>query len=397
MWNAGRIDQLPSPYYGFQTTDFVGGHGTGVYGEYLNWLEQNHADALKYMSLRSDHNTYRGAFQCYNWGLPEELHYNRWVSQRSCSFLEEVAQSGEPFFLWCSFPDPHPTVMAPEPWCTMYDPEAVSPPVPGPKSVDGLPQFYKDAYANDGVIIAGIGSVSAGEARVMKAITYGMVSFIDQEVGRVMGKLEELGLVEDTIVIFVSDHGDMMGDHGLARKGPFQYLGAIQVPCVWNWRDHLSPELRSEGLASHLDFAPTILDLCGIPAHPNIVCRTWGGHPDRQPPVFPGRSLRPQLEGKAEKVHDYVIHENDMDLHALRIRTFITDRYRLSIFPGLPYGELFDLQEDPDELCNLWENPDWADVKNRLCMEFLEAYAVQDPATPKVMHTQKIVGQPRWR
>ncbi len=397
LWDSGKMESLPSPYYGFQTTDFVGGHGYYLWGEYVNWLRESHPDAVPLLSKEHPANTFRNAQQCYTWSLPQELHYNRWIADRSISFIREVADSEYPFFLWCSFPDPHHPFISPEPWAGMYNPDEVS---LGPRrdgEFDILPPFYKKAFENKEPIISPLGSVSDREFREIIALTYGMVSHVDQEVGRVMQTLAELGLVEDTIVFFLSDHGDMLSDHRLLYKGPYQFRGAIQVPFICSWKGHLAADTETEGLSSHIDLAPTILDLCDIPLHSDTRVRFEGMVDyDNPPPPLPGKSLRPQLEGRADKVHDYVIHETDMDANGLRIRTFITERYRFTVYPGKPWGELFDLLEDPDELYNLWDSPDYQELKDDLYREFLEAYILQEPAVPKVMHTEKILGQHYW-
>lgn len=87
--------------------------------------------------------------------------------------------------------------------------------------------------------------------------------------------------------------------------------------------------------------------------------------------------------GEPESVRDGVVVENDEDYLGQRVRTYVTDRYKLTAYPGEKYGELFDLREDPDELHNRWDDPDYAAVKADLYRSFLEAYARGDPAVPR--------------
>jgi len=220
-----------------------------------------------------------------------------------------------------------------------------------------------------------------------------MVSFVDNEVGRVMETLEEQGIRDDTIVVFLSDHGDMMGDHWMVRKGPFHFEGLLRVPMIWSWPGEFPEGMRTEGLTSQIDLLPTLLDLCDVPLPDELRSLPAGREQDLPPRSFrdepsplPGRSIRPQLEGERESVNDHVIVEDDEDYLGLRIRSYITDRYKLTIYPGEPYGELFDLQEDPEELHNLWSDPEYEETKNRLYREFLENYILKDDATQRPSH-----------
>ena len=394
FWRRGQISHLPEPYYGFQTTECVGGHGFNAYGDYVNWLKANHPDAVPYLDVNHPANVSRNAYQTKDWAIPQELHYNRWISDRTCDFLEKQSHTEQPFFLWCSFPDPHLPFAAPEPWCRMYDPEDMK---LGPRregELDSMPPFYKKAHMNDPESVMSIvGSVGDDEVRKQIAMTFGMVSFVDQEVGRVMSKMEGLNLLDNTIIVFISDHGDMIGDHGLIQKGFYQYRGAIQIPLIVAWKGHLREGEVSDALTGHIDLVPTLMDLCSIPVNENKQAKIPWCAADSPPPELPGKSLGPILEGRADRVNDYVIHEADMDFLGLRVRTFVTDRYRLTIYPGREFGELFDMHEDPDELFNLWDAADMQDTKRQLMERFFHAYVLQEPAAPKFSHTRKVIGQ----
>jgi arylsulfatase A-like enzyme len=213
------------------------------------------------------------------------------------------------------------------------------------------------------------------------ARTYGMVSQVDFHVGRVIKALEELGFRDNTLVLYLSDHGDLMGDHWLQQKGPFHFDGLIRVPFIWSWPGHISPDTVDESVVSILDFAPTILDLCGVPI------------PEGPRPVeslipveidaWAGRSLRPNLEGGEVAGRDGVLVENDADYLGLRLRTLVTERYRLTWYAGQPYGELFDLQEDPQELYNRWDDAAYRSVRDELVAHLLDQVVMSDPSLPR--------------
>lgn len=382
MWETGRISELPEPFYGFERTDFTGGHVNEIFGEYKNWLKRNHPDA--YPRLAKDHpdNAPGKTFHVYDtWTLPESLHYNRWIGDETIDFISDRADDGEPFFAWCSFPDPHNPYAAPEPWGSMYDPDEVSLPTRRDGELEDLPPFYKDVYEGDFRQLQGLYSCPKPEVeeeaiREIIAKTYGMVSYLDQEVGRVIDALEEQGVREDTIVIFVSDHGELLGDHWMIRKGPFQFDGLVQVPMIWSWPREFEEGTRIESLTSHLDFAPTLLDLCGG-SDPHSSFTPSYRH---DPSSLPGKSLRPLLEGETDRIPDTVVIENDEDYLDLRVRTLVTDRYKLTVYPGREYGELFDLEEDPGELHNLWDDPAYADLKDELRTKLLESMVLNEGA-----------------
>jgi arylsulfatase A-like enzyme len=157
-----------------------------------------------------------GAPSVYKMSLPEELHYNRFISDRTIETIEASAADGQPFLVRCSFPDPHLPVAPPKPYCDMYDPEDVDLPARREGEMDDMPSVYKDVLGGElrpnGVDSSG---VTDEQWREVIAQTYGMITHIDVEVGRVLDALERSGQRENTIIVFTTDHGDMMGDHGL--------------------------------------------------------------------------------------------------------------------------------------------------------------------------------------
>ncbi len=180
-------------------------------------------------------------------------------------------------------------------------------------------------------------AVTEEEARGIIALTYGMISMIDDAIGRVLERLQILGLAEDTVVIFTSDHGDYMGDHGLMPKNTTHYQGLIRVPFIWN--DPADPALgiADSGLASPIDIAPTILARAGLQPYNGIQV----------------------LDLSTALAPESIIVEEDSQRQMIgfdrpqRVRTVVTERYRMSLREGEGCDELYDLENDPDELNNL--------------------------------------------
>ena len=383
LWCAGRITQLPSPYYGFESTDYLGFHGNGTFGEYLNWLSEEHPSAVPLLSPENPRVPSSGAEQSWKSALPSELHYTSWTADRAINFLQNRREADRPFFLWCSFSDPHHPYGPPEPYDSLYDPANVPMPTRREGELDDLAPFFRRIYEKD-VQVSGRGTatkISDEHIREIIAHTYGMIALIDDNIGRVMATLEEKNLREDTVIVFLSDHGDMLGDHWLLNKGPFHFEGLIHVPLIWSWPGRFAEDVKSDALVSHLDFAATILDVCGVPIPEGRI------PPEPEAPAapapWPGRSLVPLLSGKEGTIHDAVIVENDEDYLGLRLRTLVTDRWKVTIYAGQSFGELFDLVDDPGETRNRWEDPEYRNIRDELRLRLLDELVLTDNALPR--------------
>jgi arylsulfatase A-like enzyme len=265
----------------------------------------------------------------------------------------------------------------------MYDPRGLPLPTRREGELDDLPPHFKAIFETGFQLSGRGGSTRIGDDQMREiiALTYGMISLVDKNIGRVLEALQQLGLRENTVVMFMSDHGDMMGDHWMLNKGPFHFNGLLRLPTVWSWPGRFARGARTDGLASQLDFAPTILDLAGV----SIPEGPLPPQPEapRQMAPWPGRSLRPVLEGKASSVRDAVIVEDDEDYLGLRLRTLITADHQLTVYGGQEYGELFDLRVDPEQLHNLWNSPSHQRVKGDLQARLLHELIETESALPR--------------
>ncbi|MDI7275553.1 MAG: sulfatase-like hydrolase/transferase [Anaerolineae bacterium] len=382
LWERGRTSGLPAPYYGFQTVEFVGGHGSYLWGHYARWLEAHHPGALDLYRPEKALRPPTGADQSWVSAIPPEWHHSTWIADRSIAFLEQEGR-GQPFFLWCSFPDPHHPFCPPEPYASRYDPATIPLPIRRDGEFDDLPPHHRRMY-QEGVVTSGRRApCHMPDAHMQEIIahTYGMIALIDEQVGRILGCLDTLGLRDRTVVVFLSDHGDLMGDHGLLNKGPFHYEGLLRVPLIWSWPGHFPAGRATSGLASLLDFAPTLLELCALSIPEGPVPPTPEA-PEMLPP-WPGVSLLRVLTGETESVREAVVVENDEDYLGLRLRTLVTDRYKLTMYAGETYGELYDLSEDPHELYNRWRYPAYGAVRDALLLRLLHELVRTDSVLPR--------------
>jgi arylsulfatase A-like enzyme len=382
FWQHGLLTAVPTPYFGLQSVDMTIGHGAGVTGNYGLWLRKVDPNAEKLLTAEAGKPTPHHAEAAWHSAIPEELHYNTWVADRAIAFLETHAGK-KPFFVWCSFPDPHHPYCPPEPWASMYDPADVVMPTRREGELETLPPFYKEIYEK-AFWLSGRAhptKMQDEQLREILALTYGMISHIDHNVGRIIDSLERLGLRENTVVCFLSDHGDMMGDHWMMNKGPFHMEGLLRTPFIWSCPGLIPQGAVSDGLASFLDFAPTILDLAGVPIPEGVAPPR--PEAEKQLPPWPGISLARQLRGEAKSLQDSVVVENDEDYLGLRLRTLITERHKITAYPGQEYGELFDLREDPGELHNLWADPGRQGLKKELLIRLMERLVETDSALPR--------------
>lgn len=382
-WQAGRINSVPTPYYGLQHVEITIGHGSDVQGDYALWLQQGQPDQWLRLQSQSVLSSPLNAENCGTFALEERYHHTAYVAERTMAYLHDNHDKG-PFFLMCSFPDPHHPYHVPAPWDQMYDLEDVIPPVQREGELDDLAPFFRQIYERSLPLSGRIAPTKMSEAqrREIIAYTYGMVSLLDRHVGRVLDTLDSLDLSDDTVVVFISDHGDMMGDHGLLNKGPFHFEGLLRVPMIWRWPGHFPPQATTS-LGSLLDLPPTILDLANVaipegPSSPEAPLR---------PPAWPGRSLVPLLTGKKQTVQDSVVVENDEDYLGLRLRTLVTPTHKITTYTGPrgseTYGELFDLVSDRNELQNQWGSPTHTALRQQLIEQLHYRLAETDIALPR--------------
>ena len=186
---------------------------------------------------------------------------------------------------------------------------------------------------------------------------------MDKYIGKILDKLEELELVDNTIVIFTSDHGALCGHHGLVKKGPFHYEDLLKVPFIVQYPGYVPEGRVTDSMQSLVDLAPTVLSFCGISI----------------PRTMTGVDQSKVWTGQADSVRDHIICENHHEPSSIHLKTFVGRRYKITVYFNQTYGELFDLQEDPQETNNLWDDPEYKDVKMTLLHQFLWAEMGKEP------------------
>ncbi len=296
--------------------------------------------------------------------LPEEDHPTTWIADRAVEWLRAV---DGPFFAWVSFTDPHHPMDPPAPWSSRYDPADV---------LEVLPEVHPDEHATKPPIHAALAAGLRGgamewanpggatltreELARMTAGYYGMVAQLDHAIGRVLDALDERGLADDTLVVFTSDHGEFLGEHQMIFKGPFGYDSLLKVPLVVRGPGVPAGTVVDDPVGT-IDLAPTALAAAGLPV----------------PEWVEGRPLR---DGPRE----HCLTENDFDIVGrLPMRTLTTRRHKLHRYLEHPWGELYDLELDPGELVNRWDDPAYAAVRAdllALCDEVMNHEVRAEPS-----------------
>lgn len=372
-WRSGTRQAVETPYYGFDHVELATLHGDQVHGDYARWLAERHPtpDSLRGRDNAIPDNRY-SAPQAWRTRLPESLYPSTWVGERGADWLAAHARQApdQPFLLKVSFPDPHHPFTPPGRFWDMYDPDDVRLPASYGHSGDSVLLADVHRFTREGGSREGYGAfgVSERELREIHALTYGMVSLIDEQVGRLLATLRATGQDKNTVVIFTSDHGDMMGDHGVVLKGAMHFEGITRVPFIW--RDPAATAAqqgqRLDMPASTLDIAQTVLARCGLAPYNGIQ----------------GLNLLPWLNDTAlaDAPRPGVLVESEPVVlppgraRRYRLRSLITRGWRLTVSNQTELCELYDLANDPLEQHNRWADAlaERGELSARLLMELSE-------------------------
>jgi len=307
------------------------------------------------------------------WELPERYHYNRWTSERTIARIEHSVEREQPFLIWSSFMDPHPPYLVPEPWASMYDPEEMEPGELSEGELDLMPphlrltqqerpdvSLYRETYGPHGL---GSHLLDPWDVRRFMATYYGMVSFVDHEIGHILDALDRSGQAENTLVVFTTDHGHFLGQHGLTDKGPYHYEDLLRIPWLVRYPSGVPGGRVSSALQSQVDLAPTFLNAAGIAV----------------PGAMQGVDQMPVWRGDDALARDHVIVEDRMEVTAMHLRSWVSDRYKLTVYREGDDGELFDLERDPQERHNLWYDPEAALLKSECLLRMMQAEIQREP------------------
>lgn len=303
---------------------------------------------------------YKDRLGAFTWDLAPHMQSDNFVGGMTRWWLETKPVE-KPLFLVVGFPGPHPPYDPTPDYAEKYMARDVPLPVVTDEEMDGLPPPLTEKRVHD--VEVDHDSVSwklnptRDELHRMRAYYYANVEMIDREVGDILDGLEARGNLDNTIIIFTSDHGDCLGDHGLSQKWS-AYEEVTRVPLIISAPERFKGGREIDALVQLFDLGPTILEWAGVT-------------PDSS---FEAETLNPALEGKefAGRSHVYCEQGGDVNLTGAKFFTMVRSHtHKLVHFQGHDYGQLFDLQADPSELVNLWDVEEARDAKAELLSTML--------------------------
>jgi len=341
--------------------------------EYFHWLREKGAT----FSVEK----FEGE-QYVETSVPEEIHQTTWCAEKAINFIEACADFDSPWLFSVNFYDPHHPFDPPREYLERYLDRLDEIPLPNytPGELDAKPPFQerdshgayfsKNAFDRD--------HINERTHRLIRAAYWAMCDLIDSQVGRIIDALKRTGQLDNTIIIYTSDHGEMLGDHGIYLKGPFVYEPAVHVPLIVSMPSTVASGVRSRAMVELVDLAPTLMEAAGLDIHPGMQ----------------GRSLWPLLTGHADphehrddvycESYNCVVRHREPKAYTTMVRT---RTHKLAAVHGLDCGELYDLQVDPNETHNLWDSPDHRDVKTALLKRLTDRMAFTiDPLPQRISH-----------
>lgn len=287
--------------------------------------------------------------------LPEEQSEHGITTSNAIDYIENSVN--EPFFLRVSMISPHTPVLAPKPYDTMFSPDDIPLPLPTAEELESQPEIVRRKLWS---FLGSAGKMSEKEIRKSWAAYYGLCASVDNQVGRLMESLKKNNLLDNTMVVFASDQGVQMGEHGIYMKRNF-YEQTVLCPLIFSWPGAIPQGEVIDSQVEMIDLMPTLFDLAGLPPVSGIN----------------GRSLMPLISGETASMRDAAFSEID---HATSQYQFLregltgrrvmirTEEWKLVYFIDSenPDGALYNLQEDPGEIRNLYKDTKYKEIVGKL-------------------------------
>ena len=324
------------------------------FSDYVTWRKRFDPQAkIHYRALAKDVPT--GKNPCRQ-AIDEKYSETTWVGERTRHYIRQLAAGDEPFFLFSSFWKPHSPYEVPEPFDAMYDDVQI--PLPRQMTLDEIMRLPPPLRA---LILRfrPIYDMDRDQLQWIYRSYYGAISHIDREVGLILDALEEAGAADNTIVVFCSDHGDQMLEHGLMGKNCF-FEASVRVPFIIRFPGRVKPGRHAE-LVESVDVLPTLFELAGLPeAYSNqgrsfagLISRTGGDYVPREA-VF-SENIIPEVITGSRRVFEFIKGEGIHDTRHPDAKMVRTRRWKYIYYPE-GFAELYDLKQDPKEMTNLAKN-----------------------------------------
>ena len=334
--------------------------------EYTKWLKEKGQD---WFDLQGEKiNDYVSI------GPPSEFTQTSWCAEKTIDFIN--AEKDGPWFFSFNCFDPHHPFDPPQEWFDKFNFEEMPLPRVHPDEDDAKTTFQKldRIWAHNNIGEFHVEEMTEEDRKKVYAAYLAMVSLIDDQVGRILKALKDSGQESNTLVVFMSDHGEMLGDHGIYFKGPHFYDCQMRVPLIMKWpAGGFSNGRRVSGLIELIDLVPTFLDAAGL----------------KIPSAVQGKTLLPLLQGAEDEnscrrqvYAEYYNAWTHKDAYGTMLRT---KNWKVVVYHGTNQGELYDLANDQDEFFNLWDDPNFQVQKNELILRCFDASVLSmDPDPPRL-------------
>ncbi len=283
--------------------------------------------------------------------LPEDHTVEAWSAKCANDFIGQAHRNDTPFCFWMTVPRPHQCYTPSKAFWELYDQDDLTLPPNADATLEGrhpvMRRRQHDIQNNkDGRLEPD--DWNSYRRRVLRGY-YGCVSQVDDAVGRVLDKLDELGIRDNTIVVYTTDHGEFAGEHGMVEKAPGIGCRCVtRIPYIWSWPGHLPEGVVRDNMVESVDFLPTVCSLAGL----------------SMPDWVDGIDITDSLTRGAD-MKDMAVTENPY------AKTIHTKKYKLTQYlpemqGGDDFGELFDVEDDPWELKNLYFDPEHQGIVHEL-------------------------------
>ena len=265
-----------------------------------------------------------------------------WTVDRSIEFIQQT--DGAPFFLFASIKDPHPRILVPPELLEHYPEDQIRLSSSLRDSLEGKPAFQTRGKFRIRP------TVTDEQFRRLMAYYYALITHIDAQIGRILKTLEERNLIDNTIVVFISDHGELLGDHGYVEKC-LMYEASVRVPCLISWPEQLPSGARITAPLAGVDLMPTLLDLVNeVPPTPvdgrSVAEAILNGREPERQPIF------------AEIASLDAIYHGAQEPEQLAAHVMVRDENWKYIWNRFDIDELYDLNADPGEMKNVASDSD---------------------------------------
>lgn len=357
-WGNGTYStDWHGPYWGFNHVELLMGQCAPV-AHYGEWFFKNGGTKEMLTKHPTKYDPKTSVMK-----MPLELHPCAFIAEKSIEFMKKSKDNGKPFFTVASFQDPHAPFNPPEEMAEKYSTKDVVMPKGDKEGLESRPKHYINHFKGEWDRSYGgrkkpkhPDGISESVTRERIAKTYAMIDLVDQNVGKMLNFLEDQGLRDDTIVVFSSDHGELLGDYGLWSKGPFYYDCLMNTALLISCPALIKPGV-SDTIFSDLDIAPTLCDMAGI----------------EQMPFMDGISQLPHMLDNKKEVRDRCLieyrngyGEKDISSKALVKKDYKYIRYQTG------EEELTHLSKDPEERDNVAQKPEYSEIKEQLKTELLD-------------------------